>query len=178
MGWRRYFVYLKYRILRLRDTPRNIAVGLAAGAAMSFSPFMGTHIMQAMLVTYVLRGNILAGVIGTIFGNPWTFPFIWLASLKLGAFLFALFGVGAVVDAGIGTQAALPNDLSLRGVWDIITNDPMRLFLPWLVGGYILAALTCAPFYMLCVRLINKANTKRGAARKNVNNTSNTKTIK
>ena len=32
----------------------------------------------ALLVAFVIRGNLIASMIGTAVGNPFTFPFIWL----------------------------------------------------------------------------------------------------
>ncbi len=84
MGWRRHGVYLLMRLTRLSGTAHSIAVGFACGAAMSFTPFVGFHIALSILLAFLLRGNIIAAVVGTIVGNPWTFPFIWLATYKVG----------------------------------------------------------------------------------------------
>ena len=36
---------------------------------------------------FVVRGNYLAAAIGTAVGNPWTFPFIWAGTYRLGSFM-------------------------------------------------------------------------------------------
>lgn len=87
MGWRRLGVYLLKRLTRLSGTPYSIACGFACGSAMSFTPFVGFHIALSMLLAWLLRGHLIAAAVGTVVGNPWTFPFIWLATYKVGQIL-------------------------------------------------------------------------------------------
>jgi uncharacterized protein len=91
IGWRRLALYVSKRLLRLPGTPHTLAAGFACGVAVSFTPFIGFHIILGSLLALLVRGNFLAVVIGTLVGNPWTFPFIWLASYQFGRFLL---GVG------------------------------------------------------------------------------------
>lgn len=86
-GWRRFFVYYVKRLTRLSGTPHNIAAGVACGVAISFTPFVGFHVVLGALLALVVRGNLLAMVAGTLVGNPWTFPFIWVATYEIGQFL-------------------------------------------------------------------------------------------
>ncbi|MDH3231800.1 MAG: DUF2062 domain-containing protein, partial [Alphaproteobacteria bacterium] len=74
MGWGRVFMYLWHRVGRLHGTPHSISAGFASGAAVSFTPFVGVHFILAALTSWFSRGNIVAGLIGTAVGNPWTFP--------------------------------------------------------------------------------------------------------
>ena len=76
--------YVVKRVTRLSGTPHSIAAGAACGVAISFTPFMGFHLVGAFLLCLVVRGNYLAAVVGTLVGNPWTLPFILLASYQLG----------------------------------------------------------------------------------------------
>jgi uncharacterized protein (DUF2062 family) len=86
-GWRRAFAYYVKRLTRLTGTPHNIAAGVACGVAISFTPFVGLHIILGCLLALIVRGNLLAVVVGTLVGNPWTFPFIWLAAYEVGHIL-------------------------------------------------------------------------------------------
>jgi hypothetical protein len=60
---------------------------VACGAAISFTPFVGLHVVLGALLALIVRGNLLAVVAGTLVGNPWTFPFIWVASYEVGQYL-------------------------------------------------------------------------------------------
>ena len=149
MGWVRAFQYTKHRVIRLSDSTHNIALGLAIGAAISFTPILGTHFIQAGFLAYIVRCNLIAALICTFIGNPWTFPFMWWAAISLGSFLFQSFGLPA--------QTSLPDHANFSIVWDIVQNEPMRIFLPWLVGGYLLA-FVCAPIaYGIFFQLVKGA---------------------
>lgn len=83
-GWARALTYLWHRIARMRGTPHSIAAGIASGAAVSFTPFVGIHFLLAAVTGFLTRGNFIASMIGTGAGNPWTFPFIWVWIYQLG----------------------------------------------------------------------------------------------
>lgn len=80
----RYGKYLMLKLDKIKATPYAIAAGFACGAAISFTPFVGFHMLLAALTAFILRGSIISSALGTIVGNPWTFPFIWPAILFTG----------------------------------------------------------------------------------------------
>lgn len=137
-GWRRSGRYIAHRISRMPDTPRSIAIGVASGAAVSFTPFMGLHFLLAALLAWALRGNMLASAIGTAVGNPWTFPFIWVTIYWIGR------GVLGIRDT------TLPAELSIQNFLD----HPVDVFLPMVIGGIPLAIFVWIVFYFLTYRLV------------------------
>ena len=156
MGWARAFSRVKHRVLRLNDTARNIALGLAIGAGVSFSPLMFTHFIQGAILALILRANIPAALIGTIVGNPWTFPFFWWASLYLGSAIFNAMGVPV--------EANLPTEVSLPILWDMLWHEPLRLLAPWMLGGYLLCVIVIVVSYPLYLNLIKAAKLARTKA--------------
>ncbi len=78
----------KYRITKIKDYPESVAVGVAWGACVSFTPLIGFHLIICYLGTWIMRGNIIAATVGTIVGNPWTFPFIFYLDYKIGTTIF------------------------------------------------------------------------------------------
>lgn len=86
-SWARSLRYVLLRIWRLRGTPRSIALGCAAGVFISFTPFLGFHFILAGIIAWVIGGNLLASALGTFFGNPLTFPFIWVCTFNVGHWL-------------------------------------------------------------------------------------------
>lgn len=95
MGIKRTLKYYRYRAVRLPGTPTNIALGLACGAAVSFTPFIGLHFILAFILAWLLGGNLLAAAIGTVVGNPLTFFFIWLLVFKTGQWMLGMDNVSA-----------------------------------------------------------------------------------
>ncbi len=117
-GWRRASRYMAHRVRRLPGTPYRIAAGVASGAAVSFTPFIGLHFVAAALLALLLRGNVVASAIGTAVGNPWTFPFIWTWIYTLGQWL-----MGA--DAASDFPATLDMDYIFERPLDVLW--PMTL---------------------------------------------------
>jgi uncharacterized protein (DUF2062 family) len=157
MGWGRMFTYVKHRLVRMSDTTHKIALGLGLGAAISFSPLLGTHFLQAAFIAYIFRANLMAAIIGTFIGNPWTFPLMWWISLKIGSDLFNFIGLSAARN--------LPDELSPSILWHLLWEEPMRIFWPWMLGAYICVIITAPIYYFICYRFIAAAKLARTKAR-------------
>ena len=84
VSWRRSGLYFLKRTARLAGSPHAIAIGAAAGAAVSCTPFLGLHFVLAVVLAWSLRGSLVASAIGTFVGNPLTFPLMWGASYQIG----------------------------------------------------------------------------------------------
>lgn len=86
--------YYRHRIVRMSSTAESIAVNMAGGSAMSFTPFFGIHIFGAMGFAWLIgmRMNIIAATVGTFVGNPWTFPFLMYSSYWVGTQVLDLLG--------------------------------------------------------------------------------------
>ncbi len=117
-GWSRTLSYLRHRVARLPGSPESIALGLACGIAISFTPLIGFHFLVAALLAWAMGGNFLASALGTAFGNPWTFPLIWLWIFKLGTWI-------------LGAEADVSEELTQATIRDNVFD----IFLPMLVGG-------------------------------------------
>jgi uncharacterized protein (DUF2062 family) len=65
-----------------------VAIGMAWGASVSVTPALGLHLITCYLGTWIMRGNIIAATVGTILGNPWTFPFFFYVDYKIGVLFF------------------------------------------------------------------------------------------
>ena len=79
--------YISLSIKRIKGTPQALSLGLATGIAVSFTPFIGLHALLAIFISWVIGGSMAAALIGTLFGNPWTFPFIWYFTFEIGQFI-------------------------------------------------------------------------------------------
>ncbi len=156
MGWRRSFIYVKLRVVRLPDTSKKIASGLATGISVSFSPFIGTHIIQAVLIAYLSRASVVSALIGTVIGNPWTFPFMWWMAISFGAFLFE--------SMGLPGSTSLPEHIGFSVLWEITKTEPLLILLPWTLGGYLIALLSWPFSYFVFYHLVRGAKIARSKA--------------
>ncbi|WP_436640953.1 DUF2062 domain-containing protein [Microbaculum sp. FT89] len=161
-SWGRSFRYIGKRVLRLSASPHAIAAGFAAGAMVSFTPFVGLHFILAAILAFVTGGNILASALGTALGNPLTFPFIWAASYRTGLLIVGGSGAGhPPIDMSLGLFAHS---------WDAL----MPVLTTMLIGAVPLGIIAWIVFYFLVrtiVRSFQAARRRRfeeHAARKDV----------
>lgn len=145
-GWRRVAIYYRHRVARIPDTPYRIAAGFACGAAISFTPFVFFHIALSLLLAFIIRANLVAAALGTLVGNPWTFPFIWLGIYQFGSWL-----LGAEAD---------PSVLGLIGSGKILA-DPTPILLPATVGGLPMAFLVWWLVYWPMRRVVEQYRKRR-----------------
>ena len=68
-SWSRSSRYVVYRV---SATPHAVALGFAAGAFSAITPFLGTHIVMAIAIAWIIGGSLVAAVLGTFLGNPLT----------------------------------------------------------------------------------------------------------
>lgn len=135
-GWMRALKYIWQRTVRLNGSAHSIALGLAAGAFVSASPFIGMHLLIAALIAWVFGGNIIASAVGTWAGNPISFPFIWLTTFNIGH-LF----LGTEDKAG-----DLP-ELSLGLFFDAPISALLPVILPMAVGGLVVGTVMAVVTY-------------------------------
>jgi uncharacterized protein len=74
-------------LLHLDDPPWRVALALAVGVFISFTPFLGFQTLLALLVAAVFRMNAAVLVTGTWLNLPWFMPFVYAGALKVGAWL-------------------------------------------------------------------------------------------
>ena len=170
-GWRRTLIYLGHRLRRIPDSPTRIARGVAFGVFTSFSPFFGFHIILALLLAKVLRGNLIAALAGTAIGNPLTFPFIIGGALKLGTFILGrdpanhdLTRVGhAFREAFMALWESFKGlfgfgHSQMAGMQDFLSE----VMLPYIIGGTIIGlGFALAAFYITKPLIIAYQNLRR-----------------
>lgn len=143
-GFWRGFGYIGKRMRRLPDNPHRIALGFACGAFASFTPFFTLHFFLAAGIAWLLRGNIVASLFGTIVGNPFTFPLISAAALWLGRWILGRGGEGSDFEAITHAFAEAFNSIwatmkSWVGYGPSMMDGVLvfldEVFLPYLIGG-------------------------------------------
>jgi len=169
-GWGRAFEYVKHRVRRLPDTPEKISRGIWAGVFTTFTPFYGLHFLVAALIGRVMRGNILAALLGTFFGNPLTYLPIGIASLSTGHFLLGTRPDDELERSLAGKFAAASGDL-LHNVEALFTPARMdwhdlgifydEVFFPYMIGGIIPGVIAATIAYYLSVPLIRAYQNRR-----------------
>lgn len=145
IGIRRAWEYRMLKLSRLRVSSHTLSLGFAAGAFASFTPFIGFHFLIAALIALAVRGNVVASAVGTVVGNPLTFPAIWLATYELGS---ALVGGGAAGTAAAASPEGAMSAL-MTGTLSEAWNIAGPVLWPMLVGAVPLGLAGGAASYAL-----------------------------
>lgn len=169
-GWARAFHYVKHRVRRLPDSPERIARGIWAGVFTTFSPFYGLHFVVAGMIAWAMRGNIIASLMATFFGNPLTYVPIGIASLKTGHWLLGTemresehrsFG-GKFADAGQDLWQNLKANVTGDPTdWHGIMVFYDEVFFPYLIGGIIPGIICATVSYYMAVPVIRAYQKRR-----------------
>ena len=169
-GWARAFGYVKHRLQRLPDTPEKIGRGIWAGVFAAFTPFYGLHFFVAALLAMVMRGNIVAALLGTFFGNPLTYVPIGVVSLGMGHWLLGMPPKADIERSLGGKFADAGADLwhnftamftPARADWHGLAIFYDEVFLPYLVGGIIPGIVAATACYVAFVPLIGAYQNRR-----------------
>ena len=168
-GWRRAFSYVKHRVRRLPDTPEKIGRGIWAGVFTTFTPFYGLHFIVAALIARLMRGNILASLMATFFGNPLTYLPIAAVSLKTGHWLLGT--RPKAPTASLGEKFADAGADLWHNVLAIFTPARMDwhglsifywdIFYPYMIGGIIPGIITATIAYYLSVPVLQAYQKRR-----------------
>ena len=146
----RIISYYKLRLARLPGSSYAISSGFACGAMVSFTPLLGFHFILAIIFAYLIRGNFIAALIGTVIGNPITFPFIWGLIYKIGTY---------VTNIKI---EKINHEIN----FDMIVNQTYEIFFPMLIGGVITAPLVWIITYFVIYSFITSFKRRKNKKNK------------
>ena len=144
-GFVRGWIYLMLRILRIRSSDYSLAAGIASGVAVSFTPLIGFHFVLAGVLAWLVRGNMLMAMIGTVVGNPWTFPLIWVVIHSVGIWI-------------LGTPTT-ETDVSMLS-YEILMESPGSVLVSMLLGGLVTGSITGLIVFALSYSYAGKIKAK------------------
>lgn len=153
------------RILRVRATPHEIALGCAAGVFAACTPFLGFQMALAFALAVLLRVSVPAALAATFVGNPLSWPAIWTASYVAGAWMLGhdpavaaetIAESATVISATLmtpGQPAFAATMLNLSPLWE-----------PMLLGGFLVGLLAAAGSYYPTRRAVRVFQKRRRSA--------------
>lgn len=103
----------------------SLAAGFAVGVFFGFSPLVSLHTVLALVAAVVFRLNKVTAMAGAWVNNPYTMPFVFYASFRLGEWLlgtripppsFERFTLGTILKAAVPYAAPLFVGATILGV--------------------------------------------------------------
>ena len=136
----------KARLRHLRAigaTSHDLALGIAIGVFVATMPFMGVQTVCAVALAWAMGANMPAAVAGTFWANPVTYPFLWIGSYGIGAWLL---GVDDPVTMN-GLAASLSDIVRSVPGQDRSSAKVLAILGPLTVGALALGLATGAMVY-------------------------------
>jgi uncharacterized protein len=136
---RRTIKELLRKAIKSNDSPKKIALGLALGVLMAFSPLAGTQTISSLGLAFVFKANKLSALAGSFFANPFTMPIIYFLELKLGKTL-------------LGYSLELPSDIvnDIPGLMSLGSEVMLSLT----VGFFLLGTAVAIIAYFIMLRSV------------------------
>ena len=171
-GWKRAFHYVQYRLRRLPDSSQKISRGIWAGLFATFTPFYGLHFLTAAIIAKLLKGNILAALLATFFGNPLTYVPIGVICLQTGHFFLGTDytppgeGGKSILEKFLNAGADLHQNLlafvnGLDTEWSGLKIFYQEVFFPYMIGGIIPGLIMASLGYYLSEPIIRAYQNRR-----------------
>lgn len=160
--------FLEYKILHIDDSPHKIALGLAIGLFIAWTPLLGLHILLVIALSILLRANKFAALVSVWVSNIFTFAFIYYPSYLVGRAICDIFPrhrimSGEQVSASFNELFAPMNMLT-----GFFTKEYWREFVMLLkeigpelwIGCFIVGGLVAVSAYVICYNIVKFHRTK------------------
>jgi len=160
--------FFEYKILHIDDSPHKIALGLACGLFVAWTPTLGIHLMMVIALTILLRANKFAALVSVWVSNVFTIPFVYYPAYLVGKIITDIFSPHQQMSSEQVTQLfaklfAPSNMLTTfytkqywSDFWILIKEIGPELW----IGGFILGGFIAAVSYIVCYYIIKSHRTK------------------
>lgn len=170
-GFVRATRYVIHRMSRLPDEPHRIARGIFAGSLIGFLPLPFLQFIAAWALARLLRGNVLAALLGTFNTNPITTPFFAVFAMTLGHWLL---GVQAPLSAegiarafGHAGRDLWHNFMAIftdaRMDWDGLSRFWHDIYLPYFIGALLPGIVISLVAYYVTIAVVKAYQKSRAA---------------
>jgi uncharacterized protein len=137
------------KLLMLDDTSHRIALGIAIGVFVAWTPTVGIQMLAVIPIACLLNANRVASLIGVYLSNPLTFlPMYWL-DYRLGALLLGN-------PLTFGEFREILTRYGWAEWWWGLVGVGIELAAPMWLGGLILGALSGGLGYAVTRWLVHR----------------------
>jgi len=137
------------RFIKLKGTPREIALGFALGLMIGMTPFLGAHFVTCIAVSSILGWSKIAAMAGVYITNVFTAPLIYPVNYWVGAKL-----------VGVSNGVRWPAAFTAQEMIDLIQQSPMVL-VDLFAGGVILGLPLAFVEYVVVLRVVRWVRRRR-----------------
>ena len=162
--------FIAVRILHANDTAQQLALGIALGMFIAWTPTVGVQMILVLLLAPLIRANGRIGLPIVWISNPFTIVPIYGLNHWLGYYLLSIFGERPkvhleTIKSSLGNLHNLEFNVFTWEFW----NNLGQLFLRFLnvsidlwVGSIIIGIFLAALSYIVSYKFINWYRTHKG----------------
>ncbi|MFW5837723.1 MAG: DUF2062 domain-containing protein [Desulfovibrionaceae bacterium] len=138
--------YWYLRVVRLRATPHNIALGVALGIFIGFMPIIPFQSVVVITLALIFRASKLAAWLATFISNP----------LDMIPLYYLLFRVGDTVMPFEGLRFD-PSDLTMEG----LLHTGAKVFAVMVAGGLVMGFPASIASYFVSKWIVKRYRARR-----------------
>ncbi|MFA5293399.1 MAG: DUF2062 domain-containing protein [Phycisphaerae bacterium] len=154
--------YLEYKILHIDDSPAKIALGLALGLFVAWTPLLGLHILIVIALAILFRANKFVAITSVWVSNVFTFAIIYYPAYLVGRAVCGIFpnyrqSGGQQVSTSFNQLFAPMNMISgfytkayWLQFWVLLKKIGPELW----IGCFLVGGMTAVISYIICYKLI------------------------
>lgn len=143
----RFRRYLQDRLIGLNDSPHRIALGVALGVFIAFTPTFGLQILLYVAIASIIGANKVSGIGPLFINNPLTLMPMYYAAWRLGAFI-------------MGAPSAAAPRIAREGEFALTLGSVAELGIELWIGSVVLGAIAAIPAYFLVLLAIARFKPK------------------
>jgi len=144
-SWKQNLKTFYLRVRSLQGDPHYVAMGMAVGVFVAFTPTIPFHTILTIALAFVFRGSKPAALIGSWLNNPLTFPAFYYGSYKMGILM-------------LGHN--VPMTLKYDNIKGLLTHGG-DVAVAMIAGGVLLGILPAVGAYFLTFHLFRKIRSHR-----------------
>lgn len=145
---KRFIRYWYLRLVRIKATEHNIAMGLAAGVFVGLLPVLPFQTVIAVALAFVVRGSKIAAALGTWISNPLN----WVP-------LYMLFYYVGHVIAPFDVPPFNPSQLEMTQMIEM----GWTFFAVIMLGGLVIATPSAVVSYFIAFKIVRAYRVRRQA---------------
>ena len=154
--------FVKFRILHIGDSPHRIALGLALGIFIAYTPPLGFHMIFVAMLAFMLKANKFVALTSVWICNPFTFIFIYYPNYLLGRVLLTSLGLRStsqVADASEIFSQTLSfgnfiTSFHTSQFWSSLGSILLKTGFEMLVGGLVIGSVLALAGYLATEKFI------------------------
>ncbi len=154
--------FIEFRILHVNDSPHRIALGVALGLFIAWTPAIGLHILIALVMCILLRVNKFAALTSVWISNPLTIIPIYYPNYLAGRAVLAVFhtepGFSYVQVSELFEKSFSPSHITAgfytAEFWNQAGSFLVQIGLELLIGGFVIGGLIAITAYFATYKFI------------------------